>query len=60
MKTLCLIAALGLLPMTQTYAHEAAPSEKVTVLQEQLLKNVPGKNHDADRQLCPRPSVHCP
>ncbi|WLH65578.1 cupin domain-containing protein [Pseudomonas sp. FP2300] len=43
MKTLCLIAALSLLPMTQTYAHEAAPSEKVQVLQEQMLKNVPGK-----------------
>ncbi|BBH33027.1 cupin domain-containing protein [Pseudomonas bijieensis] len=43
MKTLCLIAILSLLPMTQTYAHEAAPSEKVQVLQEQMLKNVPGK-----------------
>ncbi|MHA6789248.1 cupin domain-containing protein [Pseudomonas bijieensis] len=43
MKTLCLIAILSLLPITQTYAHEAAPSEKVQVLQEQMLKNVPGK-----------------
>ncbi|MFL7963582.1 cupin domain-containing protein [Pseudomonas kielensis] len=43
MKTLYLIAALSLLPVTHTYAHEATPSEKVTVLQEQLLKNVPGK-----------------
>ncbi|UZE20464.1 cupin domain-containing protein [Pseudomonas sp. B21-054] len=43
MKTLCLIAALGLLPIAQTYAHEAAPSEKVTVLQEKMLKNLPGE-----------------
>ncbi|WP_210639110.1 MULTISPECIES: cupin domain-containing protein [unclassified Pseudomonas] len=43
MKALYLIAAFCLLPMTQTYAHEAAPSEKVTVLQEQMLKNLPGK-----------------
>jgi len=43
MKTLCLIAALGLLPISQVYAHEAAPSEKVKVLQEQMLKNLPGK-----------------
>ncbi|SDB67186.1 Cupin domain protein [Pseudomonas sp. NFACC23-1] len=43
MKTLCLIAALSLLPIAQTYAHEAAPSEKVTVLQEKMLKNLPGK-----------------
>ncbi|MDB6443649.1 MULTISPECIES: cupin domain-containing protein [Pseudomonas] len=43
MKTLCLIAALGLLPLAQAYAHETAPSEKVTVLQEKALKNLPGK-----------------
>ncbi|SCY72648.1 cupin domain-containing protein [Pseudomonas sp. NFACC37-1] len=43
MKTLYLFAVISLLPVTQAYAHEATPSEKVTVLQEQLLKNVPGK-----------------
>ena len=42
MKTLCLIAALGLFPLAQVYAHEAAP-ENVKVLQEKMLKNVPGK-----------------
>ncbi|MDO7899634.1 cupin domain-containing protein [Pseudomonas citrulli] len=43
MKTLCLLAALSLLPITQAYAHEATPSEKVNVLQEKPLKNLPGK-----------------
>ena len=43
MKALYLIAALSLLPITHIYAHEAAPSEKVNVLQEQMLKNAPGK-----------------
>ncbi|AOE60352.1 cupin domain-containing protein [Pseudomonas corrugata] len=43
MKTLCLIAALSLLPVVQVYAHETAPSEKVQVLQEKMLKNLPGK-----------------
>jgi quercetin dioxygenase-like cupin family protein len=43
MKTLYLIAALSLLPVAPLYAHESAPSEKVQVLQEKLLKNLPGK-----------------
>ncbi|MFL6611471.1 MAG: cupin domain-containing protein [Pseudomonas sp.] len=43
MKTLYLIAALSLLPVAPLYAHETAPSEKVQVLQEKLLKNLPGK-----------------
>ncbi|MDU9030711.1 cupin domain-containing protein [Pseudomonas mediterranea] len=43
MKTLSLIAALSLLPVAQVYAHETAPSEKVQVLQEKMLKNLPGK-----------------
>ncbi|MCJ8202843.1 cupin domain-containing protein [Pseudomonas sp. RGM2987] len=42
MKTLYLIAVLSLLSATQAFAHEAAP-ENVKVLQEQMLKNVPGK-----------------
>ncbi|MBA1379200.1 MULTISPECIES: cupin domain-containing protein [Pseudomonas] len=43
MKTLYLIAALSLLPIAPLYAHETGPSEKVQVLQEKLLKNLPGK-----------------
>ena len=43
MKTLCLIATLSLLPLAPVYAHETAPSEKVNVLQEKMLKNLPGK-----------------
>ncbi|WLG93512.1 cupin domain-containing protein [Pseudomonas sp. FP198] len=43
MKTLYLIAALGLLPVAPLYAHETAPSEKIQVLQEKLLKNLPDK-----------------
>lgn len=43
MKTLCLIAALGLLPVAPLYAHETAPAEKIQVLQEKLLKNLPDK-----------------
>ncbi|WP_434558958.1 cupin domain-containing protein [Pseudomonas sp. R1-6] len=43
MKTLYLIAALSLLPVAALYAHETAPSENVQVLQEKLLKNLPGK-----------------
>ncbi|WP_457966959.1 cupin domain-containing protein [Pseudomonas sp. R4-84] len=43
MKTLYLIAALSLLPIVPLYAHETAPSENVQVLQEKLLKNLPGK-----------------
>jgi len=43
MKALYLITALSLLPAAQVYAHEAAPSEKVSVLQEKMLKNLPGK-----------------
>ena len=36
--------ALTLTVSASAFAHEtSAPSEKVTVLQEQLLKNVPGK-----------------
>jgi quercetin dioxygenase-like cupin family protein len=37
------LAALALTFSAATYAHEAAPSEKVTVLQDQMLKNVPNK-----------------
>jgi quercetin dioxygenase-like cupin family protein len=37
------LAALALTFCAATYAHEAAPSEKVTVLQDQMLKNAPGK-----------------
>ncbi|WP_434604846.1 cupin domain-containing protein [Pseudomonas sp. Z4-7] len=43
MKTLYLIAALGLLPVAPLYAHETAPAEKIQVLQEKLLKNLPDK-----------------
>lgn len=43
MKALYLIAALSWLPLAQAHAHEAEPSEKVNVLQEQMLKNLPGK-----------------
>lgn len=43
MKTLHLIAALSLLPVAPLYAHETAPSEKIQVLQEKLLKNLPDK-----------------
>jgi quercetin dioxygenase-like cupin family protein len=43
MKTLYLIATLSLLPLAPVYAHETAPSEKVNVLQEKMLKNLPGK-----------------
>lgn len=37
------LAALALTVSAAAYAHEAAPSEKVTVLQDQMLKNVPNK-----------------
>ena len=47
MKTLCFFAApltaLTLSISAPTFAHETAPSEKVTVLQDQMLKNAPGK-----------------
>lgn len=43
MKALYLILTLSWLPLAQAYAHEAAPAEKVNVLQEQMLKNLPGK-----------------
>jgi quercetin dioxygenase-like cupin family protein len=43
MKSLYLIAALSLIPIAPLYAHETAPSENVQVLQEKLLKNLPGK-----------------
>ncbi|WP_434623842.1 cupin domain-containing protein [Pseudomonas sp. Z1-29] len=43
MKTLYLIAALGLLPVAPLYAHETAPAEKIQVLQEKQLKNLPDK-----------------
>lgn len=43
MKTLYLIAALGLLPVAPLYAHETAPAEKIQVLQEKLLRNLPDK-----------------
>ncbi|MBT2295795.1 cupin domain-containing protein [Pseudomonas fluorescens] len=41
MKILCLIATLSLLPVAPVYAHETAPAEKVNVLQEKMLKNLP-------------------
>ena len=42
MKTLHLVAAaLALALSTSAFAHD--PSEKVTVLQDQMLKNAPGK-----------------
>jgi quercetin dioxygenase-like cupin family protein len=38
------LAALALIVSASAFAHEtAAPSEKVTVLQDQMLKNAPGK-----------------
>ncbi|MHC8362124.1 cupin domain-containing protein [Pseudomonas sp. LS2P72] len=37
------LAALALTFSASAFAHEAAPSEKVTVLQDQMLKNVPDK-----------------
>ena len=38
------LAALALTVSASAFAHESAdPSEKVTVLQDQMLKNVPGK-----------------
>ena len=38
------LAALALTVSASAFAHETgAPSEKVTVLQDQMLKNVPGK-----------------
>jgi quercetin dioxygenase-like cupin family protein len=37
------LAALALTFCNSAFAHEAAPSEKVTVLQDQMLKNAPGK-----------------
>jgi len=38
------LAALALTVCTSAFAHEAGdPSEKVTVLQDQMLKNAPGK-----------------
>ena len=38
------LAALALILSSSAFAHEAGdPSEKVTVLQDQMLKNVPGK-----------------
>jgi quercetin dioxygenase-like cupin family protein len=38
------LAAIALTISASAFAHEtAAPSEKVTVLQDQMLKNVPGK-----------------
>ncbi|EJM00048.1 hypothetical protein PMI18_03147 [Pseudomonas sp. GM102] len=37
------LAALTLSISAPTFAHETAPSEKVTVLQDQMLKNAPGK-----------------
>lgn len=43
MKTFYLIAALSLLPVAPLYAHEGEPSNNVQVLQEKLLKNLPGK-----------------
>jgi quercetin dioxygenase-like cupin family protein len=41
MKALSLLAALALTASTAAFAHD--PSEKITVLQDELLKNVPGK-----------------
>lgn len=37
------LAALTLSISAPAFAHETAPSEKVTVLQDQMLKNAPGK-----------------
>jgi quercetin dioxygenase-like cupin family protein len=37
------LAALALTVSAAAFAHETAPSEKVTVLQDQMLKNAPGK-----------------
>ena len=38
------LAAIALTVCTSAFAHEAGdPSEKVTVLQDQMLKNAPGK-----------------
>jgi quercetin dioxygenase-like cupin family protein len=37
------LAALALTVSASAFAHETGPSEKVTVLQDQMLKNVPGK-----------------
>jgi quercetin dioxygenase-like cupin family protein len=37
------LAALALTFSAAAFAHETAPSEKVTVLQDQMLKNVPNK-----------------
>jgi quercetin dioxygenase-like cupin family protein len=40
----CSLAALVLTVCASAFAHEAGdPSEKVTVLQDQMLKNAPGK-----------------
>jgi quercetin dioxygenase-like cupin family protein len=40
----CSLAALALTVCASAFAHEAGdPSEKVTVLQDQMLKNAPGK-----------------
>ncbi|OXR34978.1 cupin [Pseudomonas umsongensis] len=40
----CSLAALALTVGASAFAHEAGdPSEKVTVLQDQMLKNAPGK-----------------
>jgi quercetin dioxygenase-like cupin family protein len=41
MKALSLLAALALTVSASAFAHD--PSEKVTVLQDELLQNVPGK-----------------
>ncbi|WP_213938183.1 cupin domain-containing protein [Pseudomonas sp. dw_612] len=41
MKALRLLAALALSVSASAFAHD--PSEKVTVLQDELLQNVPGK-----------------
>lgn len=37
------LATLALTFSAAAFAHEGEPSEKVTVLQDQVLKNVPGK-----------------
>ncbi|MFJ2689305.1 cupin domain-containing protein [Pseudomonas sp. NPDC087336] len=40
----CSLAAFALTVCASAFAHEAGdPSEKVTVLQDQMLKNAPGK-----------------
>lgn len=41
MKALSLLAALALTVCASAFAHD--PSEKITVLQDELLQNVPGK-----------------